>query len=91
MYNLFLPQVSYEGKEKEEMDEETIDSKDFKIFSLEQKVSDLESEISRLLQQKLNARYFAILGYERVIKALDGDLEAPTLRSIDTPPDEPAA
>ena len=64
------------------MSDDVVDAKDFKIQNLERMVADRDQEIARLNQQKLNARYFAILGYERIIKALDGELEKPILKSI---------
>lgn len=65
------------------MTEEVIDARDFKIQNLERIIADKDREIMRLIKERENIRYFAVLGHERVMKALRGELEKPMLRSID--------
>ncbi len=62
------------------MQDGIIDAKDFKIQSLERVIADRDLEI-RILSRRLEAvRYFVTLGHERVVKAIQGDLEKPILR-----------
>jgi hypothetical protein len=62
------------------MTDDVIDAKDFKIQNLERIIADKELEIQGLNRQLETVRYFVVLGNERVVKALRGEIEKPMLK-----------
>lgn len=78
-----LPMESKE--EKNQMSEEIISAEEFKIKNLERMLADRDKTIERLLREKANVKYFAQMGYERILQALNGELEKPILRLLDNP------
>ena len=62
------------------MGEGIIDAKDFKIHNLERIIADKDLEIKDLLSRLEAVRYFSVLGNERVVKAIRGEIEKPILR-----------
>jgi predicted RNase H-like nuclease (RuvC/YqgF family) len=60
--------------------DEIIDAKDFKIQNLERIIAEKELEIKGLERRLEDVRYFVTLGNERVVKAMRGELEKPTMR-----------
>jgi hypothetical protein len=62
------------------MTDDVIDAKDFKIQNLERIIADKELEIQGLNRQLESVRYFVVLGNERVVKALRGEIEKPMLK-----------
>ncbi len=75
--------LQMEAQEKEKMSDEIIEATAFKIKNLERMLADRDKEIERLLKERDNVKYFALVGYERTLKAINGELEKPILRSLD--------